>query len=117
MTDESTKAPNPRGKRPGSERRLPQRPPAGMAIWYGLGFLLLLAVGQSVFFSAQHGETISYSDFKAHVRAGRVQEVTISPETVRGLLRPGEGVQQPRPFNAVRIEDPKLVEELERHGV
>ena len=118
MTDDSTKAPNPRGKRHGGpERRLPQRPPAGMAIWYGLGFLLLLAVGQSVFFSAQAGETISYSDFKAHVRASRVQEVTISPETVRGLLKPGEGTQQPRPFNAIRIEDPKLVEELERYGV
>jgi cell division protease FtsH len=116
MTDESTKAPNPRGKRPGSERRLPQRPPAGMAIWYVLGFLLLLAVAQSVFFSAQAGETISYSDFKAHVRADRVQELVVGPETVRGLLKPQEG-QQARPFNAVRIEDPKLIEELERYGV
>jgi cell division protease FtsH len=116
MTDEQTKAPNPRGKRPGSDRRLPQRPPAATAIWYGLGFLLLLALAQSIFFSAQAGETIGYSEFKAHVREGRVQEVTVAPETVRGLLKPQQG-EQPRPFNAVRIEDPKLIEELERYGV
>jgi cell division protease FtsH len=85
-------------------------------MWYVLGFLLLLAVAQAVFFSAASGETISYSVFKEHVRAGRVQEVTVSPEAVRGLLKSDQG-GQPRPFNAVRIEDPKLLEELERHGV
>ena len=116
MTDEETKAPNPRGKRHGSERRLPQRPPAATAIWYGLGFLLLLALAQSIFFSAQAGETIGYSEFKNYVREGRVQEVTVAPETVRGLLKPQQG-EQPKPFNAVRIEDPKLIEELERYGV
>ena len=116
MAEDTGKAPNPRGKRHGPERRLGQRPPPAGAIWYVLGFLLLLAVAQSVFFSAQAGETISYSDFKAHVRAGRVQEVTVGPDTVRGLLKPADG-QQARPFNAIRIEDPKLVEELEKYGV
>jgi cell division protease FtsH len=85
-------------------------------MWYVLGFLLLLAVAQAVFFSARSGETISYSEFKSHVRAGRVQEVTVGPESVRGLLKAEQG-QPPRPFNAIRIEDPKLVEELERYGV
>ncbi|MBA2302573.1 MAG: ATP-dependent metallopeptidase FtsH/Yme1/Tma family protein [Acidobacteria bacterium] len=85
-------------------------------MWYVLGFLLLLAVAQSLFFSAQAGETIGYSDFKQHVRAGRVQEVTVGPEAVRGVLKP-DGGRPARPFNAVRIEDPKLVEELEGHGV
>ena len=85
-------------------------------MWYVLGFLLLLAVAQAVFFSAQSGDTISYSDFKAHVRAGRVQEVTVGPESVRGLLKSEQG-QPARPFNAIRIEDPKLVEELERYGI
>jgi cell division protease FtsH len=85
-------------------------------MWYVLGFLLLLAVAQAVFFSAQSGDTISYSEFKSHVRAGRVQEVTVGPEAVRGTLKPEQG-QGPRPFNAIRIEDPKLVEELERYGV
>ena len=39
-------------------------------MWYVLGFLLLLALGQAVFFSMQAGETIAYSDFKDAVRAG-----------------------------------------------
>ncbi|MEX1128294.1 MAG: ATP-dependent zinc metalloprotease FtsH [Vicinamibacterales bacterium] len=91
------------------------RPPA-TAIWYVLGFFVLLAVAQAVFFSAASGDTISYSVFKDHVRSGRVQEVTVSPETVRGLLKPDQGAQ-PRPFNTIRIEDPKLLEDLERHGV
>ena len=77
---------------------------------------MLMAVGQAVFFSATAGETIGYSEFKEHVRAGRVQEVTVGTEVVRGLLKPGQSGQA-KAFNAVRIEDPKLVEELERHGV
>ena len=77
---------------------------------------MLMAVGQAVFFSATAGETIGYSEFKEHVRAGRVQEVTVGTEVVRGLLKPGQGGQA-KPFNAIRIEDPKLVEELERNGV
>jgi cell division protease FtsH len=85
-------------------------------MWYVLGFLLLLAVAQAAFFSAQAGDTISYSDFKGHVRAGRVQDVTVGPDTVRGVLKPEQG-QPARPFNAIRIEDPKLVEELERYGI
>src|SRR5688500_6154286 len=85
-------------------------------MWYVLGFLMLLSVSQAVFFSAPAGETIGYSAFKDHVRAGRVQEVSVSPEAVRGLLKPDQD-GKPKPFTAVRIEDPKLVEELERHGV
>ena len=95
---------------------MPSRPGPATAIWYALGFLMLLAIAQAVFFSAAAGETISYSEFKEHVRGGRVQEVTVGPEGVRGLFKPDQAGQA-RPFNAVRIEDPKLVEELERHGV
>ena len=108
--------PNPRGKRHGSDRRLSPRPAPGTAIWYVLGFLLLFAVAQSAFFSARAGDTIGYSEFKDQVRAGRVQEVTVGPETVHGTLKAEQGGRA-RAFNAVRIEDPKLVEELERHGV
>ena len=86
------------------------------ATWYVLGFLLLLALAQTVYFSAQAGETISYSEFKNHVRAGRVQEVTVGQDAVRGLFKAQEGTK-PKAFTAVRIEDPKLLEELERHGV
>ncbi|HXW05439.1 MAG TPA: ATP-dependent zinc metalloprotease FtsH [Vicinamibacterales bacterium] len=115
MADETTGRPsNPRGKRPG-ERRLTPRQAPGSAMWYALGFLLLLALGQAFFHSIQSGDTISYSDFKTAVRAGRVQEVTVAEDSVRGTLKPENG--QSRSFHAVRIEDPKLIEDLEAHGV
>jgi cell division protease FtsH len=116
MADDS-QVPNPRAKRPGQERRLPPRPGPASAIWYVLGFLLLLAIAQAVFFSAQQGEAISYSEFKHNVRQGRVQEVTVGPDMIRGLFKAEAGAQAQKPFNTVRIEDPKLIEELEQHGV
>jgi cell division protease FtsH len=94
---------------------MPQRPPTS-AMWYVLGFLLILALGQAFFFSAQTGQAVSYSEFKAMLRDGRVQEVTITDDQVRGTLR-GAPEGRPRTFTTVRVEDPKLLEELERHGV
>ena len=110
MSDETTgKVPNPRG------RRLPPRPTPGTTMWYVLGVLLLLAVGNAFFFSLQAGEVISYSEFKARVREGKIQEVTVGLERVQGLMKADGG--KGRGFVAVRIEDPKLVEDLEQHGV
>src|SRR5688572_17976853 len=115
MSDETSSPPNPRGRRKG-DRRISTRPAPGQTIWLVLGFLLMLAVGQALFFSMQSGDTIPYSEFKSAVRAGKIQEVAVGEERVRGLFKP-EGTAKPRPFTAVRIEDPKLVEELQAHGV
>jgi len=62
----------------------------------------------------QGGKEISYSDFKQRVRDGSVQEVVVAEDRVRGRMK-GEG--KPQLFVAVRIEDPKLLEDLERAGV
>jgi cell division protease FtsH len=85
-------------------------------MWYVLGFLLLLAIAQAFFFSIQSGEAIPYSDFKGLVRDGQVQEVVVAEDRVRGTLKGSEG-GRPRTFTAIRVEDPKLVEELEARGV
>jgi cell division protease FtsH len=114
MADE--KPPNPRGKRHGPERRLTPRPAPSQTVWIVLGLFVLLALGQAAFFSMQAGNTISYSEFKSAVRAGRVQEVIVSDEAVRGAMKP-QGDAKAGAFNAVRIEDPKLVEELEKYNV
>src|SRR5512141_2958005 len=109
-------APRPPAKnRRTAERRMSPRTPGG-AIWYVLGFLLLLAVAQAFFYQLQSGETVSYSDFKQLVRENKVQEVTLSDEHIRGLLKP-QGSERPKPFTAVRVTDDKLPEELEGHGV
>jgi cell division protease FtsH len=83
-------------------------------MWYVLGFLLLLALGQAFFFSLQSGEAVPYSTFKELVRDGKVQEVAVAEDRVHGLLKDSA---KPRPFSSVRIEDPKLVEDLTKAGV
>ena len=110
--EQQRKAPNPRGKR--TDRRLTPRTGPGSALWYVLAFFLLLVIGQALFFSLQSGDTIPYSEFKSHVAGNRVQEVTISEDRIRGTLK-GDGTATP--FTTVRVEDPKLVEELMAQGV
>jgi cell division protease FtsH len=107
--------PSAKNRRAGERRTGPRTPP-GSAVWYVLGFLLLLAVAQAFFFQIQSGETIPYSEFKRFVREGKVQEVTLSDERIRGILK-AQGAERAKPFTAVRVTDAKLPEELEAHGV
>ena len=110
-------APQPPSKnRRAGERRTGPRTAPGGAVWYVLGFLLLLAVAQAFFFQIQSGDTIPYSEFKRLVRENKVQEVTLSEERIRGVLKP-QGSERAKPFTAIRVTDAKLPEELEAHGV
>jgi cell division protease FtsH len=84
-------------------------------MWYVLGFMLLLALGQAFFFSVQSGEKLSYSDFRKAVREGQVTELTLGDDQIRGTLK--SDAAKPRTFSTVRVEDPKLVEDLEKSGV
>jgi cell division protease FtsH len=101
---------NPREKRPGDRRTLGSGNRPGTAVWYVLGALLVMALMQA-WFLAPSGRQISYSDFKQAVRGGEVAEVTIGDQVVRGIYR--RDVNGQRNFNAARIEDPKLLEELD----
>src|SRR5687767_1364169 len=105
---------NPRDKRPGDRRTLtgPGRP-AG-AIWYVLGFLVVMALAQT-WFLAPSGRQVTYSEFKQAVRAGQVEEVAVGDQMLRGTFN--RDVNGSRNFTATRIEDPKLLEELDAAGV
>jgi cell division protease FtsH len=83
-------------------------------VWYVLGFLLLMALAQ-VWFLPPAGRTISYSEFKTAVRAGQVAEVTVGDQAIRGAYK--TDVNGSRNFTTARIEDPKLIEELDATGV
>jgi cell division protease FtsH len=113
MADTSSKPPA--KNRRGSERRPAPRAPGG-AVWYVLGFLLLLALAQAFFVQMQTGDTIPYSEFKSLVREDKVQDVTLSDDRVHGTLKPS-GSEKAKPFTAVRVTDAKLPEELEAHHV
>jgi cell division protease FtsH len=104
---------NPRDKRPGDRRPLGAGRPGG-AIWYVLGFLFLMALAQA-WFLAPSGRAIPYSEFKQLVRTGQVAEVTVGDQTIRGVLKREQN--NVRAFSTTRIEDPKLIEELDAQGV
>jgi len=96
----------------GKERRQqPQRP---TALWWVLGVLTLLAIGQAYFLSPA-GRQIPYSEFKGLVRTGQVAEVQVGDTIIHGTLKKAENGASA--FTTTRIEDPKLVEELDAASV
>src|SRR5688500_12405460 len=105
---------NPRDKRPGERRSLTRPGRPGGAVWYVLALLLLMALAQA-WFLAPAGRPISYSEFKQAIRSGQVAEVVVGEQTIRGTYT--REVNGSRNFNAARIEDPKLLEELDAANV
>ena len=97
------------------------------SIGYFVIALIALFLLQSVLF-APHAETLSYSEFKALARKGKVSNLVLDKQTISGTLttdglegllpkeklealkRVGSG---PHPFVTARVEDPSLVTELE----
>jgi cell division protease FtsH len=107
---------NPRGGERRGQRPLGQRPAS--TLWYGLAFLLLLALAQ-MYYLVPAGKTINYSDFKAALKAGQIADVTIAETVIRGTFKqpPGNDSKPSKEFTTTRVEDPKLTEELEAKGV
>jgi len=101
---------NPRDKRPVDRRPLGAGGRPGGAVWYVLGFLLIMAIAQT-WFMMPGGKQISYSDFKTAIRTGQVAEVYVGEQSIRGSYK--REVAGARNFNTNRIEDPKLLEDLD----
>jgi cell division protease FtsH len=96
----------------GKERRQQSQRPT--ALWWVLGALALLAIGQA-YFLAPAGRQISYSEFKGLVRGGQVAEVQVGDTIIHGTLKKADNGATS--FTTTRIEDPKLVEELDAASV
>jgi cell division protease FtsH len=105
---------NPRDRRPGDRRTLGPGGRPGGAIWYVLGFLLLMTLAQA-WFLAPAGRQIPYSEFKQLVRSGQVAEVTVGEQSIQGQLKREQN--NTRAFTTTRIDDPKLIEELDANNV
>ena len=95
--------------------RRPTLPRPLSPIWLGAAVFLALLLVNVVSSALHDGKTLKYSEFKTLVGQGQVTEVTIDSDNVRGKYLDGAGHEQA--FTAVRIDDPKLVEELEAKGV
>src|SRR5918993_2695189 len=97
----------------GKNNRQPSTKPT--ALWWVLGVLTLLALGQAYFLAPQ-GRQVPYSEFKTMVRGGQVAEVAVGDTVIHGTLKKAEGGSTA--FTTTRIgEDPKLIEELDEAGV
>jgi cell division protease FtsH len=55
------------------------------SLWYFIGVLVLLFAVQT-YFGGEHAETLSYSDFKTLLQAGKVRDVTIGSDTIRASI-------------------------------
>ena len=105
---------NPRDKRPGDRRVLGSTNRPGGVVWYVLGFLMLMALAQ-VWYLQPAGPRITYSEFKQAARAGQVATVKVGEQTIRGTFKSERNGTTN--FSTNRIEDPKLLEELDAAGV
>jgi len=83
-------------------------------LWFGVIVLASLILFNLVT-SSGRGETLDYSAFKTLLSQGRVAEVELAPDIVRGTYQDANGAL--KPFNAVRVEDAKLTEQLEAQRV
>src|SRR3954468_6099832 len=115
MSSPSNSRSNPRGGDRRGVRPSIQRP--GTSLWYGLAFLVALAVLQVYFMNPQG--SIPYSEFKSLVKNNQVADVTITEQVIRGNLKQANASdpKQSKVFMTTRVEDPKLIEELEASGV
>lgn len=100
-------------------------------IGYSIVAVLAVLLIQTVLLQP-HAETLSYSEFKALAKKGKVSNLVLDKQTITGTLPaeglegllPKEKVEQlkragagPYPFVAARVDDPGLVAELEAASV
>src|SRR6478672_8801231 len=90
----------------------PRRPTARTfsPFWLMGGVLLLMVVATGIVNVVNDAGEIEYSQFKTYISEGKVSNVVITADRIRGeYYKDGA----PVPFSTVRIEDPKLLELLE----
>jgi len=114
----ATPKPTPRLKSRPGDRRSPLAGRSGSSLWYGLVFLLLLVLVQA-YYMTPTGKSVPYSEFKDLVKKGAVEEVTVGDQLIHGTLKEAApaDAKDSNKFTTTRVDDPKLTEELEGHGV
>ncbi len=84
-------------------------------LWFMLIFFFLFLATQ--IFLAPKVNEITYSEFKNALASGRVEEVSISGSTIKGLMKPDAQNMEKKPFMTLRVEDKDLVSELSAKGI
>ncbi len=84
-------------------------------IWYVILAMFGIILLQSFWSQGQHIESIPFSEFEQYLKEGRLSEVTVSSQYIRGTLKGEEGAQAQH-IVANRV-DLALAERLEQYNV
>lgn len=84
------------------------------SLWYFLVALLVITWLQGYLAEPQR-EKVSYSEFKQWVRDGRVDNLVLASDRIRGEIKDDKG--QVQHFVTVRVEDPELVKLLDQKAI
>lgn len=88
------------------------------SIWYLVAAFLIMWAINAIFFAPPSPKQIPYSEFKALLKTGKIEEVVIGDKIIRGILRSeDEKTRLEKEVTTVRVDDPKLIEELEGHSI
>ncbi len=83
--------------------------------WYFVVALLAIVLLQQWWSQSQQVETVPYSEFHALLRDGKIAEVSVAEDYVRGRLRTPLPDGRTQIFS-VRV-DPDLVQDLDKYGI
>ena len=87
------------------------------SVWYFILALLILLSIQS-YFSAQEYQELNYSQFKAFLKKNQINDLTIDPNYIRGVIKQEEKSKGAhKRFITIRVTDPELTKELEKYGI
>ena len=91
---------------------------------FSIGYLILVLIVVMYYvipkFLTPNEEQLRYSQFKEYLKQGRLTECIISKNFIRGTYKKllfEDGSGEDAKFQIIRIEDPKLVDELQEQGV
>jgi len=76
---------------------------------------LLLILGLQWFLGGGTSTDVAYSEFKAALSQGKVQDLTVSPTDIQGTMTSPSG--QSMAFHTMRVDEPDLVKQLADKGV
>jgi cell division protease FtsH len=85
----------------------------GLIAWVAFAGILLFIYHSMQ--SVGSERDINYSDFKHRLHSGEVVEVVVRPDQIRGLSQSKDGHQEK--FRTIPLNDPNLVDDLERNNV
>ncbi|MGV8074517.1 MAG: ATP-dependent zinc metalloprotease FtsH [Syntrophobacteraceae bacterium] len=84
------------------------------SIWYFVAALLAISMFQNLLVEPQR-DKVPYSEFKQWLAEGKVENLVLEPERIKGEIKDDKGTN--KSFITIRVEDPDLVKMLDQKGI